>query len=108
MSRLGAEPRINARLIPQFKGQTVRFTAKVLKMSGDTATVESSDKQEVGVILARDTHIATTFVEIIAMVKDDLTLKCLTSIDLGDSIDMKAVNNVVDFANSSKGAGVLS
>lgn len=39
--------RINARLLDQFKGQTIRLTAKVIKLSGDTATVEASDGGQV-------------------------------------------------------------
>ena len=39
--------RINSRLLSQYKGQTVRLTAKVLKLSGDTATVQASDGGEV-------------------------------------------------------------
>jgi len=39
--------RINSRLLDQFKGQTVRLTAKVIKLSGDTATVEASDGGQV-------------------------------------------------------------
>jgi replication factor A3 len=47
------------------------------------------------------------FVEIIGSVKDDLTVRALTSFALGDSIDMKGVNAVVEFGHSSVGAGVL-
>jgi hypothetical protein len=37
-------------LLEQFKGQTVRLTAKVIKLSGDTATVEASDGGQVGLL----------------------------------------------------------
>ena len=65
MSRLGAEresftyrdselssypARVNARLLPQFKGQTVRLTAKVIRLNGDTATVEASDGGQVSCV----------------------------------------------------------
>ena len=39
--------RINAGLLQQFKGQTVRLTAKVIKLTGETATVEASDGGQV-------------------------------------------------------------
>lgn len=48
------------------------------------------------------------YVEIIGTVKDDLTVRALTSIDLGKSLDMKAVNAVVEFGHSAKGEGVLA
>lgn len=48
-----------------------------------------------------------TYVEIIGSVKEDLTVRALTSFNLGTNLDMAAVNAVVDFGHSSKGAGVL-
>ena len=39
--------RINSRLLSQYKGHTVRLTAKVLKIVGETATVQASDGGEV-------------------------------------------------------------
>lgn len=39
--------RINARLLETYKGQTVRLTAKVIKLDGETATVEASDGGQV-------------------------------------------------------------
>jgi hypothetical protein len=39
--------RINSRLLDQYKGQTVRLTAKIIKLDGDTATVEASDGGQV-------------------------------------------------------------
>ncbi|WWC61111.1 uncharacterized protein I303_103689 [Kwoniella dejecticola CBS 10117] len=107
MSRLGPEPRINSKYLTQHRGETVRLTAKVVKLSGDTATVETSDGSSLGVHLSRDMHIGDGFVEIIGSVKDDLTIKAHTYIELGSDIDMKAVNAVVEFAHSGKGQGVL-
>ncbi len=45
--------RINSRLLSQYKGHTVRLTGKVLKMVGDTATVQASDGGEVSLSLRR-------------------------------------------------------
>lgn len=39
--------RINAGLLQKHIGQTVRLTAKVLKLNGETATVEASDGGQV-------------------------------------------------------------
>jgi len=39
--------RINSRLLEAYKGQTVRLTAKIIKMAGETATVEASDGGQV-------------------------------------------------------------
>lgn len=70
-------------------------------------------------------HLADDFVEIIGLVKDDMTVKALTSIPLGKTLgelkdshgswgfqlirpDMKAVNQVVLLSNSSKGVSVFT
>jgi hypothetical protein len=43
--------RINSRLLDQYKGQTIRLTAKIIKLEGETATVEASDGGQVGLLL---------------------------------------------------------
>ncbi|KAI9638275.1 replication factor A protein 3 [Dioszegia hungarica] len=108
MSNLGPEPRINSRNLSKFINQTVRLTCKIVQVKGDMATVEASDGGQVGVLLSRDMHMADPFVEIIGTVKEDNTVKALTSINLGKTLDMKAVDQVVELANSSKGSGVFT
>jgi hypothetical protein len=39
--------RVNARYLSEHRGQTVRLPAKIVKLVGDTATVEASDGGEV-------------------------------------------------------------
>ncbi|WVQ71696.1 hypothetical protein IAR50_001237 [Cryptococcus sp. DSM 104548] len=107
MARLGPEPRINSRYLNDHIGQTVRVTAKVVSVSGDTATIQTSDGGSVGIHLPRDMHIQDEYVEIIGTVKEDSTIKAHTHVGLGKSLDMKAVNSVVEFSHSSIGAGVL-
>lgn len=46
---LVASARVNSRFLGEHRGQTVRLTAKVTKLVGDTATVEASDGGEVRV-----------------------------------------------------------
>ncbi|BEJ18208.1 hypothetical protein CspHIS471_0704850 [Cutaneotrichosporon sp. HIS471] len=107
--RLGAEPRVNSRYLSEHRGQTVRLVAKVTRLVGETATIEASDGGEIAVHLPRDIHLTEgAFFEIVGSVKEDLTVRALTSFALGDNIDMKAVNAVVEFGHSSTGAGVLS
>ncbi|WWD15922.1 hypothetical protein CI109_100346 [Kwoniella shandongensis] len=108
MSRLGPEPRINSKYLTQHRGETVRLTAKVASLSGDTAMVETSDGQQIGVHIPRDMHIADQYVEIIGTVKDDLSIKAHTHIGLGDKLDLKAVDAIVEFSHSGKGQGVLA
>lgn len=41
--------RVNAKYLSEHKGQTVRLTAKVVNLVGESATVEASDGGEVGI-----------------------------------------------------------
>jgi replication factor A3 len=43
--------RVNSRLLEQYKGQTVRLTAKIIKLSGETATVEATDGGQVSFVI---------------------------------------------------------
>ncbi|ODN98533.1 replication factor A3 [Cryptococcus wingfieldii CBS 7118] len=107
MARLGPEPRINSRYLNDHIGETVRLAAKVTGVSGDTATIQTSDGGTVGIHIPRDMHIQDEYVEIIGTVKEDSTVKAHTHIGLGKSLDMKAVNSVVDFSHSDIGSGVF-
>lgn len=42
--------RINSRLLESYTGQTIRLTAKVIKLNGETATVEASDGGQVSLV----------------------------------------------------------
>ncbi|WVQ78278.1 hypothetical protein IAT38_000363 [Cryptococcus sp. DSM 104549] len=107
MSRLGPEPRVNSKYLTEHRGQVVRLTGKVVKLGGATATLEASDGVQVGVHLTRDMHIAESNVEIIGTVKDDLSIKAHTHIDLGPNLDMKSVNAVVEYSHLPIGDSVL-
>ncbi|WVN86804.1 uncharacterized protein L203_101977 [Cryptococcus depauperatus CBS 7841] len=107
MARLGPEPRISSKYLDQHRGDIVRLTARVKQISGDTATLESSDGGLIGIHLPRDMHISEEYIEIIGTVREDLTIKAHTHVNLGKSLDLKAVNSVVEFGHSSIGQGVL-
>lgn len=49
-----------------------------------------------------------SYVEIIGVVRDDLTVRAENAINLGNKLDMKTVDAVVEFGHSSKGQGVLA
>ncbi|TXT06076.1 hypothetical protein VHUM_03549 [Vanrija humicola] len=100
--------RVNSKHLSEHRGQVVRLTAKVIRLVGDTATVEASDGGEVSASHTQDMHIEDTYVEIIGNVKEDLSIRALTSINLGNTLDMSAVNAVVEYTHSSKGSGVLA
>jgi len=47
--KLTCAARINSRLLDKYRGQTVRLTAQVKSVSGDTAQVEAADGGTVSV-----------------------------------------------------------
>ncbi|KIR25425.1 replication factor A3 [Cryptococcus deuterogattii 99/473] len=115
MSRLGPEPRINSKHLSEHRGEIVRLIAKVATLSGDTATLETSDGGTIGIHLPRDMHIADQYVEIIGTVKEDLTIRAHTHIGLGNNLGqcnlaiyLRAVNSVIEFSHSPIGQGVLN
>ncbi|KAF8425664.1 replication factor A protein 3 [Tirmania nivea] len=88
-------PRINHALLERFTGMTVRLVGKVTQLRGDTASVDSGGP--VLVHMNSDAHWAVgTFVEVVARVQQDLSLRVLMSVDLGRDVDMNAVENVVE------------
>ncbi|KAG0125866.1 replication factor A protein 3 [Tuber indicum] len=87
-------PRINAPLLHQFIGRTIRLVGKVTDIHGDKATLDSS-----GVIIARldrDSNLKLgNATEVVAKVNPDLSVKVLTSTDFGDNLDMKVYEELV-------------
>ncbi|CUS09726.1 unnamed protein product [Tuber aestivum] len=78
-------PRINAPLLQQFIGRTIRLVGKVTDIHGDKATLDSS-----GVIVAltdRDSNLKLgNTMEVVAKVNPDLSIKVLTSTDFGNNL----------------------
>ncbi|KAF8430616.1 replication factor A protein 3 [Terfezia claveryi] len=88
-------PRVNSSLLERFVGQTVRLVGKVMQLRGETATVDSAGN--VLVHMNKDTHWSIgNFVEVVARVQQDLSLKTFMSVDLGRDVDMNAVEYVVE------------
>ncbi|KAK9895559.1 replication factor A protein 3 [Cystobasidium minutum MCA 4210] len=88
-------PRVNSAMLSQLQGRTVRLTGKVVRLEGDTAILECSDNGNVTVKLNRDSNFADAYVEVICKVTGDTTVSELTSYNLGDNLDMKLVEAVV-------------
>ncbi|KAI5801461.1 replication factor A protein 3 [Peziza echinospora] len=94
-------PRVNAPLLERFVNQTVRLVGKVISLRGETATLDASG--QVLVHLNSGTHWSVGHaVEVIAKVQQDLSLRVLTSIDLGTDVDFNAVDAVVDATHRYK------
>ncbi|KAF8477094.1 replication factor A protein 3 [Kalaharituber pfeilii] len=88
-------PRINSTMLENFINRTIRMVGKVLELRGETATVDSAGSALIH--MASNTHWAIGhYVEVVAKVQQDLSLKVLMSLDLGTDVDMNAYEALVD------------
>ncbi|PTD02423.1 hypothetical protein FCULG_00012026 [Fusarium culmorum] len=86
MSEQLSTPRITAAYLDNFVGRVVMLVGEVTQLRGDQATVESDGT--VTVLLNRDAHLSNgNYVQVIGKVNPDLSIKVLTSRDLGNSVD---------------------
>ncbi|EMD35445.1 hypothetical protein CERSUDRAFT_116205 [Gelatoporia subvermispora B] len=97
-----ATPRINSARLTDYIGRSVRLTCKALAVNGDTAKVQASDGGEIIARLLPDVDITSQYIEIIGTVQDPSTIKMQACIDLGDNLDMKLVNDVVEFSHDPR------
>ncbi|KAJ2989405.1 hypothetical protein NUW54_g8796 [Trametes sanguinea] len=100
-------PRVNKALMANFKGQTVRLIAKLKSFRDDVAIVEASDGGEVEVRVLKDYQGDSPYVEIIGQVADERTIKMKGFIPLGDSVDMKLADDVVQVWHDPKFVSVF-
>ncbi|KAH6980388.1 replication factor A protein 3-domain-containing protein [Fusarium venenatum] len=79
-------PRITAAYLDNFVGRVVMLVGEVTQLRGDQATLESDGT--VTVLLNRDAHLSNgNTVQVIGKVNPDLSIKVLTSRDLGNTVD---------------------
>ncbi|KAJ9116668.1 hypothetical protein QFC20_000602 [Naganishia adeliensis] len=107
MSTFGDTRRVNSARLGEYVGTTVRLTAEVKRMEGDTAVVIASDGGEIQIQLHREANLATKFCEIIGRVNEDLSVKVLWSMNMGDDLDLSIVDKVVELSHGPKGQGIL-
>ncbi|KAF5023195.1 hypothetical protein F66182_4749 [Fusarium sp. NRRL 66182] len=78
-------PRITAAYLDNFVGRVVMLVGKVTQLRGDQATLDSEGT--VTVLLNRDAHLSNgNAVQVIGKVNPDLSIKVLTSRDLGSGV----------------------
>ncbi|KAI1020255.1 hypothetical protein LB503_006140 [Fusarium chuoi] len=79
-------PRITAAYLDNFVGKVVMLVGKVTQLRGEQATLDSEGT--VTVLLNRDAHLTNgNGVQVIGKVNPDLSIKVLTSRDLGTGVD---------------------
>ncbi|BGP56594.1 hypothetical protein JCM8202_000220 [Rhodotorula sphaerocarpa] len=79
------------------KGQTVRLIGKVINLDDDRALVEASDGVQV-TGAAGESAWANSFVEVLGKMMDTTVINELTSQNLGENLDLKLADRVVDLA----------
>lgn len=95
-------PRITASYLDSFVGRVVMLVGKVTQLRGDQATLDSDGT--VTVLLNRDAHLANgSTVQVIGKVNPDLSIKVLTSKDLGTAVDFGLYTSVVEATHRHKG-----
>ncbi|KAI0656917.1 replication factor A protein 3 [Cubamyces menziesii] len=100
-------PRVNKALMDNFKGQTVRLIAKIRNVRDDIAIVEASDGGEVEVKLLKTFHTEDAYIEVIGQVVDERTIKMMGYIELGNDVDMKLANDVVQIWHDPRFAKIF-
>ncbi|KAH7160331.1 replication factor A protein 3-domain-containing protein [Dactylonectria estremocensis] len=100
-------PRITASYLENFVGRVVMLVGKVTQLRGDQATLDSDGT--VTVLLDRDAHLANgSTVQVIGKVNPDLSIKVLTSRDLGTGVDHVSLEPSQEFPYTPRVAMVWS
>ncbi|CAG7848734.1 SubName: Full=Uncharacterized protein {ECO:0000313/EMBL:CCA69956.1} [Serendipita indica DSM 11827] len=85
-------PRVNAARMRSYLGETI---------NGNRAVVELADGGDIEVSISDDGNIRDKFVEIVGKVETPTTLKMFTALNLGDNIDMAAVNHTIELMHTA-------
>ncbi|GJN74865.1 hypothetical protein PLIIFM63780_008974 [Purpureocillium lilacinum] len=96
-----ASPRITAAYLDNFTGRLVTIVGKVTQLRGEQATIDADGV--VTVALNRDAHLVNgNAVQVIGKVNPDLSVKVLSSRDLGPGVDFGLCSAVVEATHRHK------
>ncbi|KAK0635434.1 replication factor A protein 3 [Bombardia bombarda] len=94
-------PRITCTYLNSYVGKNVTVVGKVVQLRGDEAVIDADGN--ITAHLDRDSHLsAGNAVQLIGKVLPDLSIKVLTSMDLGTDVDYNLSNTVVEIAHQHK------
>ncbi|KAK4137583.1 replication factor A protein 3 [Trichocladium antarcticum] len=97
-----SNPRITCGYLNTYVGRNVIIVGKVIQLRGDEALIDADGN--ITVNLNRDAHLLPgNGVQIIGKVNPDLSVKALTSMDLGTAVDYDLANTVVEISHQHKG-----
>ncbi|KLU92728.1 hypothetical protein MAPG_11630 [Magnaporthiopsis poae ATCC 64411] len=93
-------PRVNCGLLNAYVGRNVMVIGKV-QLRGDVALIDADGN--ITAALNRDSHLLVgNAAQLIGKVNPDLSIKVLTSTDLGSNVDMNLCRSVVEVAQKLK------
>ncbi|KAK4179194.1 replication factor A protein 3 [Triangularia setosa] len=95
-------PRVTCPYLNSYVGKNVMVVGKVAQIRGEDAIIDADGN--ISCKLNRDAHLVPgNGVQVIGKVNPDLSLKVLSSLDLGTSVDYNLANTVVEISHQHKG-----
>ncbi|KAK4127720.1 replication factor A protein 3 [Parathielavia appendiculata] len=96
-----ANPRITCVYLNSYVGKNVIIVGKVIQLRGDEALIDADGN--ITAHLNREAHLsAGNGVQIIGKVNPDLSIKVLSSLDLGTGVDYNLANSVVEISHQHR------
>ncbi|KAK5994014.1 Replication factor A protein 3 [Cladobotryum mycophilum] len=94
-------PRITAAYLDNFVGKVVTIVGKVTQLLGEQAVIDADGN--VTIHLTRDSHLANgNAAQIIGKVNPDLSIKALSTRDVGPGVDMALCTLVAEITHQHK------
>ncbi|KAK7749472.1 hypothetical protein SLS53_000046 [Cytospora paraplurivora] len=95
-------PRITAPYLDSYQGRNVMVIGRVVQLRGDQAIVDADGT--ITTHLNRDAHLSNgSAVQVIGKVNPDLSIRVLSSLDLGTGVDFDVCQKVVDISQRYRG-----
>ncbi|EAQ86564.1 predicted protein [Chaetomium globosum CBS 148.51] len=96
-----ANPRITCAYLNSYVGKNVIFVGKVIQLRGEEAIIDADGN--ITAHLNREAHLlAGNAAQIIGKVNPDLSIKVLSSMDLGTNVDYNLANTVVEISHQHR------
>ncbi|KAK3297574.1 replication factor A protein 3 [Chaetomium fimeti] len=96
-----ATPRITCAYLNSYVGKNVIIVGKVIQLRGEEAILDADGN--ITAHLNREAHLlAGNAAQIIGKVNPDLSVKVLTSMDLGTDVDYGLANTVVEISHQHR------
>lgn len=91
-------PRVSSPYLDSYVGRNVMIVGKVVQLRGDQAIIDADGN--ITAHLNRDAHLAAgNAAQLIGKVNPDLSIKVLSSLNLGDRVDLNLARTVVELSH---------